>query len=878
MKWNTCTLHGATYPTQVVGQRRHWLTRIALCGVKAPHGLLLVLFRKVGAVALALAAFALVFVNGGFGYGGLLPEAPSVLPGTSPLTAEGDLASQMIDGIHRFLDKYAAVVKERRLDRWNALIPPGESPAEPQRAAVLNNLTELRSRLRHICGVRDNLAPSPILRVRAAVSEDPRVAFSPSVDIYEVSWSAFDDVTGEGLLLVPRQRPPLAHVVAVPDADQSPEEISGLNPETQPERAWAMRLAQAGCQVLVPTLVGRQIRPLYRVKLTQREYLYRPAYELGRHIVGFEVEKVLAGLEALRRSASEGAITGSDNQEEIPLAIAGWGEGGLVALLAAALCGGDGLVWPQRRPNPGLPSTMWMPEKETGSEPARGPLQVVAVMVSGFFGPRELMWQEPIDRNIFGFVKDFGAAELVALAAPAQVIVDKTTGPEVVVPAGLGGSPGKLGRVIGPEVEAEFRRAHDLVARLKRVLPAAELPISVDEAVEMAGVSEKAIAALLRKISGAETVTVPEIPTVSRVRETDPVAREARQIRELERHVMWLLEESRFVRRERFPYTDTSVDRRVPLEEYEKIIARERESFYGEVIGKIDWPVAPLVASSRLWRTTEAWVGYEVVIDVFPPDVFAYGILLVPRDLKPGERRPVVVCQHGLEGRPQETIEGNHRAYHDFAARLAERGFVVFAPQNPYIFQDRFRLLQRKLNPLGCTLFSVIIPQHAQIIEFLKAQPFVDPGRIAFYGLSYGGKTAMRVPAVLTDYCLSICSADFNEWVWKNAAINTRGQYSYVFTIEYEIFEFDLGSTFNYAEMAALIAPRPFMVERGHLDGVAPDETVAYEFAKVRYLYAVVLGVPERCEIEWFVGPHTIHGVRTFAFLHRFLRWPPQSP
>ena len=54
---------------------------------------------------------------------------------------------------------------------------------------------------------------------------------------------------------------------------------------------------------------------------------------------------------------------------------------------------------------------------------------------------------------------------------------------------------------------------------------------------------------------------------------------------------------------------------------------------------------------------------------------------------------------------------------------------------------------------------------------------------------------------------------------------------------EYEIFEFDLGSTFNYAEMAALIAPRPFMVERGHFDGVAPDETVAYEFAKVCHLY-----------------------------------------
>jgi hypothetical protein len=123
------------------------------------------------------------------------------------------------------------------------------------------------------------------------------------------------------------------------------------------------------------------------------------------------------------------------------------------------------------------------------------------------------------------------------------------------------------------------------------------------------------------------------------------------------------------------------------------------------------------------------------------------------------------------------------------------------------------------------------------------------------------------------NYCLSICSADFNDWVWKNAS--TRSPYSYVWTGEYEIFEWDLGSTFNYAEMAALIAPRPFMVERGHFDGVAPDETVAYEFAKVRHLYNARLKLPpDRCRIEWFVGPHTIHGVGTFEFLHHHLDWP----
>src|SRR5260370_1765513 len=91
---------------------------------------------------------------------------------------------------------------------------------------------------------------------------------------------------------------------------------------------------------------------------------------------------------------------------------------------------------------------------------------------------------------------------------------------------------------------------------------------------------------------------------------------------------------------------------------------------------------------------------------------------------------------------------------------------------------------------------------------------------------------------------------------------------------EYEIFEFDLGSTFNYAEMATLIAPRPFMVERGHFDGVAPDETVAYEFAKVRHLCAAQLHLPpETCQIDWVVRPHQIHGVGPFAFLRQHVHW-----
>ena len=176
------------------------------------------------------------------------------------------------------------------------------------------------------------------------------------------------------------------------------------------------------------------------------------------------------------------------------------------------------------------------------------------------------------------------------------------------------------------------------------------------------------------------------------------------------------------------------------LDAFTKTVEPYREFFANEVIGRFDLtPLPPNVRSRRIYDEPK-FTGYEVVMDVFP-DVIAYGILLLPKGIKEGEKRPVVVCQHGLEGRPSDVADPkvDNPYYHQFAVRLAEQGFITFAPQNLYIFEDRFRTLQRKANPLKKTLFSVIVPQHQQITDWLKSLPYVDPARIAFYGLSATG-------------------------------------------------------------------------------------------------------------------------------------------
>lgn len=742
------------------------------------------------------------------------PTAVACLPGTSPLTTTGDIASELVAAVDAFLLGELNQSVERRARHWKR----DTSSAEAYAASVEPN----RKRLAHILGVRDPRVEFDAVELVATTAQPARVGGGAGFQVFAARWPAFGDVHAEGLLLAPTGRR-VADVVAIPDADQTPEMIAGLVEGVPLESQFARRLAESGCRVLVPTLINRGVT---HRKLSNREFLYRSAFELGRHLIGYEVAKVLAGVDGLSKDADKRKV-----------GVIGWGEGGMLALCAAAL------------------------------DP-----RIDVACVSGYFGPREGVWEEPIYRNVFGLLEQFGDAELASLIAPRALIVEAAAGPQVVVPPGTGGAPGRLVTPRLEDVRREVERAGQLVQGLAQAAPI-KLVVSGDGSGPF-GTTE-ALQAMLDGLAPAAKVAAAAAPP-KHLRETfDPEPRHRRQMHELDRHSQWLLAESPYVRAEFLKKLDPSTP-----EKYQKTSNEYRQWFYDEVIGRFDYPLAAPNPRTRKVYDQPKWTGYEVVLDVFP-GVFAYGFLLLPKDLDigSGQKRPVVVCQHGLEGRPTDTMLNDHPAYHDFAANLAGRGFITFAPQNLYIFQDRFRTLQRKANPLKKTLFSVITPQHQQIVNWLASLPCVDRQRIAFYGLSYGGKTAMRVPALVTDYCLSICSADFNEWVWKNASTNPRNPYSYVWTGEYEIFEFDLGSTFNYAEMAALIAPRPFMVERGHFDGVAPDEAVGYEFAKVRFLYAARLKLPDRAEIEWFVGPHTIHGKGTFDFLHKHLNWPkPAAP
>ena len=520
--------------------------------------------------------------------------------------------------------------------------------------------------------------------------------------------AGYAGLEAEGLLLEP-QRPPAARVVAIPDADWTPEAAVGLQPGVPPAAQFARRLAENGCQVLIPLLISRDdtfsgVAGVGMTNQPHREWIYRMAFEVGRHIIGYEVQKVLAAVDLLsRRNATFG-----------PLGIAGYGEGGLLALYSAALDS-----------------------------------RVSAVLVSGYFQTRENVWEEPIYRDVWGLVREFGDAELAGLIAPRALVVEACQGPEVAGPPAATQERlntacpnGKLTTPPLDSVRAEVERARPYFAGLGA---GQNLELVVNEEGRGLPGSDAALGAFLHSLGPSRPLRPSGNAPVDIRAGFDPQPRLRRQFDQMVNFTQGLIQKAPEKRAAFWQKADRS-----SLAAWQESTQFYRDYVWEEVIGRLPAASLPANPRTRLLYDEPKFRGYEVVLDVWP-DVFAYGILLLPKDIKPGERRPVVVCQHGLEGRPQDTADPRLDSpyYHHFAARLAEEGFVAYAPQNPYIGEDRFRVIQRLGHPLKLALFSFNLGQHQRTLDWLAEQPFVDPARIGFYGLSYGGKTAVRVPPFL---------------------------------------------------------------------------------------------------------------------------------
>jgi dienelactone hydrolase len=359
----------------------------------------------------------------------------------------------MIRGIDAWLTNATRAAKESHTKTWR--------PDLNSAAAFETWMKIKRERLARIIGAVDQREPVNASEYLSTTAASSLIARGDGYVVHQVRWPVLPGVQAEGLLLEPEHV--MANVVALPDADWMPEQLAGIADGLPENAQFARRLAENGCRVLVPVLIDRSDTFSCNPQLGRftnqphREFINRAAFEMGRHVIGYEVQKVLAAVDwfaggtgilpvqpatsgpagsqphGLEDHATAHGLEGRARLERLPIGVMGYGEGGLIAFYSAAI-----------------------------------DARIDAVVVSGYFRPRDQLWAEPIYRNVWTLLRDFGDAEILTLIAPRTAIIEASREPQVSGPPPAhdnrkGAAPGKLETAPIEAIREEFERALHLL-------------------------------------------------------------------------------------------------------------------------------------------------------------------------------------------------------------------------------------------------------------------------------------------------------------------------------------------------------------------------------------------------------------------------------
>ena len=465
-----------------------------------------------------------------------------------------------------------------------------------------------------------------------------------------------------------------------------------------------------------------------------------------------------------------------------------------------------------------------------------------AVSVLDYFQQREGCWQEPVDRMLYGQLNEFGDAEVAALITPRPLAVFYTPG-----------EPGSR-----DSVEAEATRARRFYQGLKKLNAFVCKEAASDNALETAA------AQMAEVLGAAEKEEAP--PLTVRISANQIEESRNDHFEALHRYLRRLCGESDDVRKRHWQLLSTGPAERPQL-------VRRLHDELRDLMGSIPSENTPLNPRTKLIKATDNWIAYNVLLDVVD-GVEAYGQLIIPKGAR--TRLPVVICQHGIGGSPKDVTgigENPSPIYQAFAARLAERGYVTFAP---YVCTPKslgvpegveINPLVRQAAPVGKMRTSIELAKLHRIVDFLQSLPFVDAERIGYYGLSYGGYDAIWMPPLEPRAKLTVISGHFNDW--RSKLTDEEESTSFMFYEDVDYYNWNVLNRFTHLELIASMWPRPVCIEWGIRDDVTPPAWHWRAWTQVEeWIHAWNL---DNVFDAVFDGPHKINGVETFEFLDNWL-------
>ncbi|MBQ4106030.1 MAG: alpha/beta fold hydrolase [Lentisphaeria bacterium] len=211
---------------------------------------------------------------------------------------------------------------------------------------------------------------------------------------------------------------------------------------------------------------------------------------------------------------------------------------------------------------------------------------------------------------------------------------------------------------------------------------------------------------------------------------------------------------------------------------------------------------APRTPPAMKIEHTETFPGYirHLVSYQTEPEERVEGYLLIPADLKPGEKRPLVLTLHGTNIYGKDAPVNDYRAYpapvkaaeqesrrqRAFAEELVRRGFICFAPDRPGYGkrcpdqpatgvpgQRRYIRELAQRHPGWGYNGGKVLHDLQQALDFLDKLDYVDAARIGTIGHSLGGHDSLYLAAFDPRIAAVVASCpgnmQFQPHLWQSA-------------------------------------------------------------------------------------------------------------
>lgn len=245
-------------------------------------------------------------------------------------------------------------------------------------------------------------------------------------------------------------------------------------------------------------------------------------------------------------------------------------------------------------------------------------------------------------------------------------------------------------------------------------------------------------------------------------------------------------------------------------------------------------------------------------------------------------RLPLVLTPHGHNILGKKTYVGLYESEEDrldieegerdIALQAVREGYIAIAPDMRGFASLRrqedidknannsCRTLQMHALLFGRTLLGERVWDMQRLLDWALNQDDVDPDAIVITGNSSGGMASLFTAAL--DERIHVCIPGSYFCTFKDSIASLwHCECNYV------------PGLLNLAEMAdvaGLIAPRPFLAVNGKLDEIFPIEATKQSFANLQRIYGMFQS-EEKCQLSIGEGGHRYYKRDVWSFVRRWL-------